>query len=176
MDDIRQTAIDRFRAYLERRQFSAHTVASYTLDLRLFFAEVAVPLAQVSFREVDQFVEHQHQHGRAWATINRRLNALKHFFDFCLDQQLVARQSRQAQSLCPARASPAQSPLPGAGPAAVCPDRPSDGPRPVSGDAPLWTARLGGGPAQAGADRLGATGLAYRARQRAQRSARVYVA
>jgi site-specific recombinase XerD len=89
MDDIRQTAIDQFRAYLERRQFSAHTVASYTLDLRLFFAEVAVPLAQVSFREVDQFVEQQHHHGLAWATINRRLNALKHFFAFCLDQQLV---------------------------------------------------------------------------------------
>ena len=51
---------------------------------------MTVPLAQVSFREVDQFVEHQHQHGRAWATINRRLNALKHFFDFCLDQQWVA--------------------------------------------------------------------------------------
>src|SRR5438093_11299 len=89
MDDIRQTALDRFRAYLERRQFSAHTIASYTLDLRLFFTEVAVPLAQVSFREVDQFVEHQHQHGRAWATMNRRLNALKHFFDFCLEQQCV---------------------------------------------------------------------------------------
>ena len=89
MDDLRQTAIDRFRAYLERRQFSAHTVASYTIDLRLFFAEIAVPLAQVSYREVDQFVERQHQHGRAWATINRRLNALKHFFDFCLDQQAV---------------------------------------------------------------------------------------
>jgi len=89
MDDIRQTAIDRFRAYLERRQFSAHTIVSYTLDLRLFFTAVAVPVAQVSFREIDQFVEHQHQHGRAWATINRRLNALKHFFDFCLDQQWV---------------------------------------------------------------------------------------
>ena len=89
MDDIRQTAIDRFRLYLERRQFSAHTIASYTCDLRLFFTEVAVPLAQVSFREVDQFVEHQHPHGRAWATINRRLNALKHFFDYGLDQQLV---------------------------------------------------------------------------------------
>ena len=81
MDDIRQTAIDRFRAYLERRQFSAHTVASYTIDLRLFFAELPMPLARVSFHEVDQFVERQHQHGRAWATINRRLNALKHFFD-----------------------------------------------------------------------------------------------
>jgi site-specific recombinase XerD len=90
MDDIRQTAIDRFQAYLARRQYSAHTVASYTIDLRLFFAEIAVPLARVSFHEVDQCVEHQHQHGRAWATINRRLNALKHFFDFCLDQQWVA--------------------------------------------------------------------------------------
>ena len=89
MDDIRQTAIDRFQAYLARRQFSAHTVASYTLDLRLFFAAITVPLARVSFHEVDQFVERQHQHGRAWATINRRLNALKHFFTFCLDQQFV---------------------------------------------------------------------------------------
>jgi integrase/recombinase XerD len=35
-------------------------------------------------------VEHQHQHGRSWATINRRLNALKHFFDVCLDQCLIA--------------------------------------------------------------------------------------
>ena len=89
MDDIRQTAINRFRAYLERRQFSAHTLASYTLDLHVFFRTVTVPLAQVSFREVDHFVEDQHQQGRAWATINRRLNALKHFFDFCLEQQLV---------------------------------------------------------------------------------------
>src|SRR5712691_4914754 len=89
MDDIRQTALDRFRAYLERRQFSGHSIASYTCDLRLFFADGAVPLAQVSFREVDQFVEHQHHRGRSWATINRRLNALKHFFDFCLDQQFV---------------------------------------------------------------------------------------
>jgi site-specific recombinase XerD len=89
MDEIRQTALDQFRRYLERRQFSAHTIISYTLDLRLFFTEVPVPLAQVSFREIDQFVEHQHQHDRSWATINRRLNALKHFFAFCLDQQLV---------------------------------------------------------------------------------------
>jgi len=89
MDDIRQTALERFRLYLERRQFSGHSIASYTSDLHLFFTAVAVPLAQVSFREVDQFVEHQHHHSRSWATINRRLNALKHFFDFCLDQQWV---------------------------------------------------------------------------------------
>ena len=74
MDDIRQTAIDRFQAYLARRQFSAHTVASYTIDLRLFFAAIAVPLARVSFHEVDQFVgfstnpsHAQHDVEGAWA-------------------------------------------------------------------------------------------------------------
>ena len=30
MDDILQSTINRFRAYLERRQFSAHTVVSQT--------------------------------------------------------------------------------------------------------------------------------------------------
>jgi hypothetical protein len=65
MDDIRQTAIDRFRAYLERRQCSAHTIASDPLDLRLFFREAAGPLAQISFREVDPLVEWPHQHGRS---------------------------------------------------------------------------------------------------------------
>jgi len=64
-------------------------VANYRLDLRLFFAEVAVPLAQLSYREVDQFVEQQHRQGHAWATINRRLYALKHFCDFCLPQHLM---------------------------------------------------------------------------------------
>jgi integrase/recombinase XerD len=87
MDDIRQTALDRFRAYVERRQCSAHTLGSDTLDLRRFFTTVAVPLAQVSCRAVDEFVAPQHQHGRSWATITRRLNALKHFFALCLDQQ-----------------------------------------------------------------------------------------
>jgi len=69
MDDIRKTAIDRFSGVSGTPAVLGTPVASYTLDLHLFFAEVAVPLAQVSFREVDQFVEHQHQHGRAWATL-----------------------------------------------------------------------------------------------------------
>ena len=49
MDDIRQTAIARFRAYLERRQFSAHTVANYTLDLRLFLPTSLCPWPRSPF-------------------------------------------------------------------------------------------------------------------------------
>ena len=125
MDDIRQTAIDRFQAYLTRRQFSAHTVASYTIDLRLFFAEIAVPLARVSFHEVDQFVERQHQHGRAWATIDRHLNALKHFFAFCLDQQWVTGNPVKPSHFVRRRAPPSPKALGwGAGATALTPDRP----------------------------------------------------
>jgi site-specific recombinase XerD len=88
-DDIRQTALDRLRASLERRQCSAHPVVSSTLARRLCFAEVAVPLAQVSFREVEQCVERQPHLGRAWATINRRRNALQHCFALGVEPQLV---------------------------------------------------------------------------------------
>ena len=90
MDDIRQTAIARFRASVERRRFSAHTVARAILDLRLCWTEVSVSRAQVSCRAGEQCAERQPHHGRSWATITRRLKALQHFWDWCLDQQLVA--------------------------------------------------------------------------------------
>src|SRR4029434_10204308 len=97
---------------------------------------------------------------------------------FCLLRRAAAgtRESCEAQSLCPTRAPPAQSPLPRAGATALCPDRPSDGSRAVSRDPPLWPPGLRGGQPPAGADRLGATSLAYRARERAQRSTGVHVA
>src|SRR6266446_2780910 len=46
----------------------------------------------------------------------------------------------------------------------------------VSGDAPLWPACFRGGSSQTGADRLGATGVAYRAGHRTESSSGVYVA
>jgi site-specific recombinase XerD len=82
-------AIDAFRAYLQRRSYSMHTLESYTLDLHLFFAELDNPLEQITFREVDWFIDTQHQHGLAPATINRRLHALKHFFDFLIERRVV---------------------------------------------------------------------------------------
>jgi len=59
------------------------------LDLQLFFTDTDTPLAQISFREVDRFIDTQHHQGLAAATINRRLYALKHFFDFLIDHHLV---------------------------------------------------------------------------------------
>lgn len=79
MDDTIRQAIHDFRAYLQRRQYATHTMASYTLDLQIFFAACPRPLTQVSFRDVEQFLERQYQQALAPTTIHRRLHALKHF-------------------------------------------------------------------------------------------------
>ncbi len=89
MDDTIRQAIHRFQEYLQRRQYATHTVANYTLDLQLFFAACPRPLAQVSFRDIAQFIEQQYAQGLAPTTIHRRLHALKHFFDYLLEQRRV---------------------------------------------------------------------------------------
>jgi len=79
--------IERFCEHLKLRNYSRHTVESYRIDLRLFFATTDKSLQQVSWREVDRFIEQQHRQGLAPTTINRRLKAIKRFFDHQLEQE-----------------------------------------------------------------------------------------
>jgi site-specific recombinase XerD len=83
-----QWALQRFRASLQRRNYAAPTVDSYFLDLGLFWQDVEGSLSQISFRDVDRFIDQQHAQGLTAATINRRLYALKHFFDFLIEQRV----------------------------------------------------------------------------------------
>lgn len=79
--------VELFCAHLESRNYSRHTVENYRIDLRLFFAGIDKPLGQVCWREIDRFIERQHSQGLAATTINRRLNAIKHFFDFLVERE-----------------------------------------------------------------------------------------
>jgi site-specific recombinase XerD len=79
--------VERFCEHLRVRNYAHHTLASYHLDLRLFFTEIDKPLRQISWRDVDEFIAQQHQQGLAATTINRRLHALKRFFDFLVLEQ-----------------------------------------------------------------------------------------
>lgn len=75
--------VEQFCAHLRTRNYAAHTIANYALDLQLFFAACEnKAAAQVTWRDIDHFIAHQHQQKLAATTINRRLNALKRFFDF----------------------------------------------------------------------------------------------
>jgi integrase/recombinase XerD len=82
-------AVQHFRAYLQRRNYAAHTLDSYMLDLQLFFTCIDTPLHGISFREIDRFIDQQHQQGLASTTINRRLYSLKHLFDFLIEYRIV---------------------------------------------------------------------------------------
>jgi site-specific recombinase XerD len=73
-----------FCHYLQTRNYSPHTVENYAIDLRLFFANLNKPLSEIGWRDIDQFIEQQYQQGLAATTINRRLNAIKRFFDFLI--------------------------------------------------------------------------------------------
>jgi len=84
------TAIQDFRAYLQRRRYTAHTVESYTLDLHLFFTDTDRPLETIGFRDIEDFLARHHDQGLAPTTVNRRLHALKHFFDFLVERHIVA--------------------------------------------------------------------------------------
>lgn len=74
--------IAQFCQHLRVRNYSPHTVENYHIDLRLFFAVAGKSPERVTWRDVDLFVSGQHEKGLAATTINRRLDAVKHFFDY----------------------------------------------------------------------------------------------
>jgi len=74
--------VERFCQHLRTRHYSRHSIESYALDLQLFFAEIQKPVSQISWRDVDHFIEQQHGQGLAATTINRRLYAVKRLFDY----------------------------------------------------------------------------------------------
>ena len=79
--------IELFSEYLRRRNYSPHTVCNYGLDLRLFFADIPKTPAEVTWRDVDRFIARQHERGLAATTINRRLNAVRSFYEFLMPER-----------------------------------------------------------------------------------------
>ena len=76
-------AIKRFENYVRRRYAGRSTPKHYVSDLSLFARLVGDKRPdQVSVQDVDRFVDHQVSQGLRPATINRRLAALRTFFEF----------------------------------------------------------------------------------------------
>jgi site-specific recombinase XerD len=75
-------AIRQFIRYLKRRYPNSSTAKHYRSDLLQFSKFVHKPPRAVSREDVSRFVEDQLDRGLSATTINRRLAALHHFFEF----------------------------------------------------------------------------------------------
>jgi integrase/recombinase XerD len=81
-----------FEKYWRRRKPTSSTALHYASDVRIFFQWAhASPPESITVHHIDEFIEWQRQLGRASATIQRRLVALRTFYDFLAyvqDQEL----------------------------------------------------------------------------------------
>lgn len=78
--------IDRFCNFLRRHSPQASTATHYRSDLQIFFQFTGRPPRQISSADVDRFTDWQLSRGHKPATINRRLSALRSFYQFLADE------------------------------------------------------------------------------------------
>ena len=82
----KQESLTRFEKYLQRRFPERRTAIDYLSDLRQFMAVCQKPWREVNMHDIDEFVDQQRMKGLKQATVNRRVAALKTFFDFLAEE------------------------------------------------------------------------------------------
>ncbi len=112
--------IDEFVNWVRRRNPQARTWRDYSYDLQQF-AQVTgdIPLASVTIRHIDAFIQQQTDHGRKATTRNRRLAAVQALYTYWMDEDTFTRLPHPAPPApCPRTPTPA-TPRPGRRPAEV---------------------------------------------------------
>ena len=82
----RNESLAKFESYLQRRFPGRRTPVDYVSDVRQFMAICPKPWREVSMQDIDLFVDQQRQAGLKQSTVNRRVAALKTFFDFLAEE------------------------------------------------------------------------------------------
>lgn len=79
--------ITRFVHWIRRRNPAAHTFQDYRSDLRHFVAHIGdKPLAAITFRDIDAFVQAQVDADYSPATIKRHLTTIASLYSFLADE------------------------------------------------------------------------------------------
>lgn len=81
-----QTLLEAFQTYLQvERNLSEYTVKAYLSDLRLFFADVTIPMDLVTITAVRKYMSDLMQEGKSRRTIARKMSALRTFYRYLAD-------------------------------------------------------------------------------------------
>jgi len=97
----KEEALQRFRAYLERRFCGRRTPVDYVSDVRQFQRVCPKPWYEVTVADVDAFVDGMHEAALKPATVKRRVTALKAYFDLVAEEEGLLTQENPAR--CSAR-------------------------------------------------------------------------
>jgi site-specific recombinase XerD len=82
----KQESLAKFEQYLRRRFPERRTPIDYLSDVRQFMAACQKAWRDVTMHDMDAFVDQQRTSGLKRATVNRRVAALKTFFDFLAEE------------------------------------------------------------------------------------------
>jgi len=77
-----QEEIDGFEQYWRRRKPGRSTAIHYRSDVNIFFRWAQLPPVAITVHHIDQFIDWQRELGRASTTIQRRLIAVRMFYDY----------------------------------------------------------------------------------------------
>jgi integrase/recombinase XerD len=77
-----QEEIDGFERYWRRRKPGRSTAVHYRSDVNIFFRWAKQLPATITMHHIDRFIDWQRELGRAPATIQRRLVAIRMFYDY----------------------------------------------------------------------------------------------
>ena len=82
----RNESLAKFESYLQRRFPGRRTPIDYVSDIRQFMIVCPKPWREVTMQDIDLFVDRQRQAGLKQSMVNRRVAALKTFFDFLAEE------------------------------------------------------------------------------------------
>jgi site-specific recombinase XerD len=81
------TEVINYRRSLRRKNYSSHTVKNYMNILTHFISRVAVPLSQVTHREIGAYVDYLLSRRRKPKTITCHLQTIRLFFDYLIEEE-----------------------------------------------------------------------------------------
>jgi site-specific recombinase XerD len=84
---MESTELIRYRRALKRKNYSSHTVKSYVNILDQFMRWLAVPLAEVTRKDIGAYVDHLLRKRRTPKTITCHLQTIRLFFDYLLNEE-----------------------------------------------------------------------------------------
>lgn len=97
------TALQKFDQHLRRRSPNRSTPIHYVSDVRQFQQFCSKPWSEVTRADIDAFVDQGLELGWKPTTLQRRVAALKVFFDFCADE---SEQENRPNPVQPSRHAP----------------------------------------------------------------------